>query len=182
MAGSALAAQVVGRRRTRGGGRANAMVVGTVDRLERPIPKPCCVRAWTKWAFPSARTTTSPRRRLAATRYAWRRSVVSARQQVHVRGPVTRSSSEATADYWSKRPRGSQLAHGVAPVARSRRGTPCWTANRRDATVRRSRRGAGPPNWGESSDPPRSSTFGRAGKIGCTTGLGTGAASSGSQP
>lgn len=30
-------------------------------------------------------------------------------RQVHVRGAVTRVSSEETADYWSKRPRGSQL-------------------------------------------------------------------------
>jgi pyridoxamine 5'-phosphate oxidase len=30
-------------------------------------------------------------------------------RQVHVRGPVTKVSAEVTADYWAKRPRGSQL-------------------------------------------------------------------------
>ncbi len=30
-------------------------------------------------------------------------------RQVHIRGAVTKVSAEATADYWSKRPRGSQL-------------------------------------------------------------------------
>ena len=42
-------------------------------------------------------------------------------RQVHVRGPVTKVSAEQTADYWSKRPRGSQLgawaSHQSRPIA-----------------------------------------------------------------
>src|SRR6202158_2508185 len=42
-------------------------------------------------------------------------------RQVHVRGPVTKVSAAATADYWSKRPRGSQLgawaSHQSKPIA-----------------------------------------------------------------
>ena len=42
-------------------------------------------------------------------------------RQVHVRGPVTKVSAEQTADYWSKRPRGSQLgawaSHQSQPIA-----------------------------------------------------------------
>jgi pyridoxamine 5'-phosphate oxidase len=42
-------------------------------------------------------------------------------RQVHVRGPVTKVSAEQTADYWSKRPRGSQLgawaSHQSEPIA-----------------------------------------------------------------
>ena len=42
-------------------------------------------------------------------------------RQVHVRGPVTKVSDEMTADYWSHRPRGSQLgawaSHQSQPIA-----------------------------------------------------------------
>ncbi|BBY02582.1 pyridoxamine 5'-phosphate oxidase [Mycobacterium seoulense] len=42
-------------------------------------------------------------------------------RQVHLRGPVTKVTPEATEDYWSKRPRGSQLgawaSHQSRPIA-----------------------------------------------------------------
>ncbi|HEX5142801.1 MAG TPA: pyridoxamine 5'-phosphate oxidase [Mycobacterium sp.] len=42
-------------------------------------------------------------------------------RQVHVRGAVTKVDAEATADYWAKRPRGSQLgawaSHQSQPIA-----------------------------------------------------------------
>ncbi|HTQ16291.1 pyridoxamine 5'-phosphate oxidase [Mycobacterium sp.] len=42
-------------------------------------------------------------------------------RQVHIRGPVTRVDPAATEDYWSKRPRGSQLgawaSHQSRPIA-----------------------------------------------------------------
>ena len=42
-------------------------------------------------------------------------------RQVHVRGPVSKVSAQATAEYWSKRPRGSQLgawaSHQSQPIA-----------------------------------------------------------------
>jgi pyridoxamine 5'-phosphate oxidase len=42
-------------------------------------------------------------------------------RQVHVRGPVTKVDAHATEDYWSKRPRGSQLgawaSHQSQPIA-----------------------------------------------------------------
>lgn len=42
-------------------------------------------------------------------------------RQFHIRGPVSKISAEATSDYWSKRPRGSQLgawaSHQSQPVA-----------------------------------------------------------------
>jgi pyridoxamine 5'-phosphate oxidase len=42
-------------------------------------------------------------------------------RQVHIRGPVTKVDSQATEDYWSKRPRGSQLgawaSHQSQPIA-----------------------------------------------------------------
>jgi pyridoxamine 5'-phosphate oxidase len=42
-------------------------------------------------------------------------------RQVHIRGPVTKVSAAATEEYWSKRPRGSQLgawaSHQSRPIA-----------------------------------------------------------------
>ncbi|MGH3561072.1 MAG: pyridoxamine 5'-phosphate oxidase [Mycobacterium sp.] len=42
-------------------------------------------------------------------------------RQFHIRGPVTKVSAAASADYWSKRPRGSQLgawaSHQSQPIA-----------------------------------------------------------------
>ncbi|HEY0226831.1 MAG TPA: pyridoxamine 5'-phosphate oxidase [Mycobacterium sp.] len=42
-------------------------------------------------------------------------------RQVHIRGPVTKVAREMTEDYWSKRPRGSQLgawaSHQSQPIA-----------------------------------------------------------------
>src|SRR5246127_1416587 len=42
-------------------------------------------------------------------------------RQVHIRGPVSKVDPQATRDYWSKRPRGSQLgawaAHQSRPIA-----------------------------------------------------------------
>ena len=42
-------------------------------------------------------------------------------RQVHIRGPVTKVDPQATDDYWSKRPRGSQLgawaSHQSQPIA-----------------------------------------------------------------
>lgn len=42
-------------------------------------------------------------------------------RQVHVRGPVSKVTAEATQEYWSKRPRGSQLgawaSHQSQPIA-----------------------------------------------------------------
>jgi pyridoxamine 5'-phosphate oxidase len=42
-------------------------------------------------------------------------------RQVHIRGPVTKVDPKATEDYWSKRPRGSQLgawaSHQSQPIA-----------------------------------------------------------------
>lgn len=42
-------------------------------------------------------------------------------RQVHIRGPVSKVTAQATEDYWSKRPRGSQLgawaSHQSQPIA-----------------------------------------------------------------
>ena len=101
----------------------NAMVVGTVDRLGRPVTRTVLCKSVDETGISFYTNYDSAKgEELAASPYAsatfpW----FLLGRQVHVRGPVTKVSAEATADYWSKRPRGSQLgawaSHQSRPIA-----------------------------------------------------------------
>jgi pyridoxamine 5'-phosphate oxidase len=71
-------------------------------------------------------------------------------RQVHVRGPVTKVSAEATADYWSKRPRGSQLGAWASHQSRPIGSRAELMAQLADVTERfaDSDQVPVPPNWG----------------------------------
>jgi pyridoxamine 5'-phosphate oxidase len=98
----------------------NAMVLATVDQLGRPVSRSVLCKGVDETGvtfftnYDSAKGT-----ELAATPYA---SVTfpwyDLGRQVHVRGPVSKVSANATSDYWGKRPRGSQL--GAWASAQSR--------------------------------------------------------------
>ena len=100
-------------------------------------------------------------------------------RQVHIRGPVTKVDPQVTEDYWSKRPRGSQLgawaSHQSQPIA-SRAALLDQlaevTARFADSTSTSRCRRAG----ADTSSLPRWWSSGRAGKTGCTTGSGSSAA------
>lgn len=89
----------------------NAMVVGTVDAGGRPVTRTVLCKSVDESGISFYTNYDSDKgEQLAANPYAaatfpW----YLLGRQVHVRGPVTKVSAEATADYWSKRPRGSQL-------------------------------------------------------------------------
>jgi pyridoxamine 5'-phosphate oxidase len=89
----------------------NAMVVGTVDLQGRPVTRSVLCKSVDLTGISFYTNYDSDKgEQLAATPYAsatfpW----YLLGRQVHVRGPVTKVSAEQTADYWSKRPRGSQL-------------------------------------------------------------------------
>ncbi|BBY45759.1 pyridoxamine 5'-phosphate oxidase [Mycolicibacterium celeriflavum] len=89
----------------------NAMVLGTVDTQGRPVTRSVLCKSVTEAGITFYTNYDSDKgAQLAATPYAsatfpW----YLLGRQVHVRGPVTKVSAEETADYWSKRPRGSQL-------------------------------------------------------------------------
>jgi pyridoxamine 5'-phosphate oxidase len=89
----------------------NAMVVGTVDERGRPVTRTVLCKGVDETGITFFTNYDSDKgSQLAATPYAsatfpWYRLG----RQIHVRGPVTKVSPEATADYWAKRPRGSQL-------------------------------------------------------------------------
>ncbi|WP_276022026.1 pyridoxamine 5'-phosphate oxidase [Mycobacterium barrassiae] len=101
----------------------NAMVVGTVDARGRPATRSVLCKSVDERGITFFTNYDSAKGRdLAAMPYAsatfpW----YLLGRQVHVRGPVTKVSAQETADYWSKRPRGSQLgawaSHQSQPIA-----------------------------------------------------------------
>ncbi len=105
---------------------ANAMVVATVDQRGRPVTRTVLCKSVDESGISFYTNYDSAKgEQLAATAYAsatfpW----YGLGRQVHLRGPVTKVSAEATADYWSKRPRGSQLgawaSHQSQPIASRR--------------------------------------------------------------
>lgn len=102
---------------------ANAMVIGTVDERGRPVTRTVLCKGVDESGITFFTNYESDKGgQLAATPYAsatfpW----YALGRQVHIRGAVTKVSAEATADYWSKRPRGSQLgawaSHQSQPIA-----------------------------------------------------------------
>ena len=101
----------------------NAMVVGTVDERGRPMTRSVLCKSVDESGIAFFTNYDSAKgEQLAATPYAsatfpW----YLLGRQVHVRGPVTKVSAEATAAYWRNRPRGSQLgawaSHQSKPIA-----------------------------------------------------------------
>ena len=89
----------------------NAMVVGTVDAEGRPVTRTVLCKSVTESGisfytnYASAKGEQLAARPYASATFPW----YLLGRQVHVRGPVTKVSAEETADYWAKRPRGSQL-------------------------------------------------------------------------
>lgn len=130
----------------------NAMVVGTVDPGGRPATRTVLCKSMDETGISFYTNYDSAKgAELAAVPYAsatfpW----YLLGRQVHVRGPVTKVSGELTADYWSHRPRGSQLgawaSHQSQPIA-SRAALLQQLA---DVTERFADRDAVPvpPNWG----------------------------------
>jgi pyridoxamine 5'-phosphate oxidase len=101
----------------------NAMVVGTVDARGRPSTRSVLCKSVDAEGitfftnYDSAKGEDLARTPYASATFPW----YLLGRQVHVRGLVTKVSAEQTADYWSKRPRGSQLgawaSHQSAPIA-----------------------------------------------------------------
>jgi pyridoxamine 5'-phosphate oxidase len=130
----------------------NAMVLATVDAAGRPVSRSVLCKNVDEngvtffTSYDSAKGD-----ELAATPYA---SVTfpwyALGRQVHVRGPVSKVSADATADYWSKRPRGSQLGAWASEQSRPIETRAALLDQLAQVTVRF----AGleqvpvPPNWG----------------------------------
>lgn len=98
----------------------NAMVVATVDDKGRPVTRSVLCKSVDASGVSFYTNYDSEKgRQLAAAPYAsatfpW----YLVGRQVHVHGAVTKVSAEETADYWSKRPRGSQLGAWASQQSR----------------------------------------------------------------
>ena len=130
----------------------NAMVVGTVDAEGRPVTRTVLCKSVDESGISFYTNYDSDKgQQLAVHPYAsatfpW----YPLGRQVHVRGPVTKVTPEETADYWRKRPRGSQLGAWASQQSRP--------IESRDALMRQlaevTERFAGvdevpvPPHWG----------------------------------
>jgi pyridoxamine 5'-phosphate oxidase len=101
----------------------NAMVLATVDLRGRPTSRSVLCKGVDETGITffsnydsdkGAELAAAP---FASVTFPW----YDLGRQVHIRGPVTKVAPEVTADYWSKRPRGSQLgawaSHQSRPIA-----------------------------------------------------------------
>lgn len=98
----------------------NAMVVGTVDRQGRPATRAVLCKSMEESGitfftnYDSAKGEDLVAHPYASATFPW----FQLGRQVHVRGPVTKVSAEMTAEYWSQRPRGSQLGAWASDQSR----------------------------------------------------------------
>ncbi|MDG4665668.1 pyridoxamine 5'-phosphate oxidase [Mycobacterium sp. 236(2023)] len=131
---------------------ANAMVVGTVDGDGRPVTRTVLCKGIDESGISFYTNYESDKgQQLAACPYAsatfpW----YLMGRQVHVRGSVTKVSPEATADYWSKRPRGSQLGAWASQQSRPIASRSALMAQLADVTERFADvdEVPVPPHWG----------------------------------
>lgn len=98
----------------------NAMVVATVDARGRPVTRSVLCKSVEESGVSFYTNYDSDKgEQLAAVPYAsatfpW----YLVGRQVHVRGAVAKVSAQQTADYWRKRPRGSQLGAWASQQSR----------------------------------------------------------------
>ncbi|MFZ2238126.1 MAG: pyridoxamine 5'-phosphate oxidase [Gordonia amarae] len=98
----------------------NAMVLGTVDADGLPVTRTVLCKGadadgitfFTN--YDSDKGSDLAAHPYAAVTFPW----IALERQVHVRGPVEKVTPEETADYWNKRPRGSQLSASASAQSR----------------------------------------------------------------
>ncbi|KAA0107884.1 pyridoxamine 5'-phosphate oxidase [Mycolicibacterium sp. P1-5] len=98
----------------------NAMVLATVDRAGRPVSRTVLCKSVDETGitfytnYDSAKGDELATTPYAAITFPW----YALGRQVHVRGAVSKVTAEETAEYWSKRPRGSQLGAWASSQSR----------------------------------------------------------------
>jgi pyridoxamine 5'-phosphate oxidase len=130
----------------------NAMVLATVDARGRPMSRSVLCKSADETGitffthYDSAKGVELAANPYASATFPW----FALGRQVHVRGPVSKVTAEVTADYWSKRPRGSQLGAWASAQSQPIGSRPELLAQLAKVTERF----AGldevpvPPNWG----------------------------------
>ena len=130
----------------------NAMVVGTVDAEGRPMTRTVLCKSagddgitfFTN--YDSAKGEQLAIRPYASATFPW----YALGRQIHLRGPVIRVPAAETADYWSKRPRGSQLGAWASKQSEPIPSRAALMAQLADVSARFADFEAVPvpPNWG----------------------------------
>lgn len=131
---------------------ANAMVVGTVDDRGRPVTRSVLCKSVDDSGitfftnYDSAKGADLAANPYASATFPW----YLLGRQVHIRGPVTKVSPQATADYWANRPRGSQLGAWASEQSRPIASRTALLAKLAEVTERFADLDAVPvpPNWG----------------------------------
>ncbi|MDT5335175.1 MAG: pyridoxamine 5-phosphate oxidase [Mycobacterium sp.] len=130
----------------------NAIVVGTVDAEGRPVTRTVLCKGVDDAGITFYTNYDSDKgQQLAAMPYAsatfpW----FALGRQVHVRGAVTKVTPDATANYWAKRPRGSQLGAWASQQSRPIASREALRQQLADVTERFAdvESVPVPPNWG----------------------------------
>ncbi|KMO67763.1 pyridoxamine 5'-phosphate oxidase [Mycolicibacterium chlorophenolicum] len=130
----------------------NAMVVGTVDAAGRPVTRTVLCKSVTESGitfytnYESAKGEQLAAQPYASATFPW----YALGRQVHLRGPVTKVPAAETADYWAKRPRGSQLGAWASAQSRPIASREALRAQLAEVTERfaGSETVPVPPHWG----------------------------------
>jgi pyridoxamine 5'-phosphate oxidase len=129
----------------------NAMVLATVDAAGRPMSRTVLCKTVDDTGitfftnYDSAKGEELAANPHGSATFPW----YALGRQVHVRGPVTKVTEEMTADYWVKRPRGSQLGAWASKQSQPI-GSRAELLNQLDDVTARFAGGdvPVPPNWG----------------------------------
>jgi pyridoxamine 5'-phosphate oxidase len=130
----------------------NAMVVGTVDERGRPVTRTVLCKSVDETGisfytnYDSAKGEQLAAKPYASATFPW----FLLGRQVHVRGPVTKVSAEATLAYWANRPRGSQLGAWASQQSKPLASRAALLDQLADVTLRFADQETvpAPPNWG----------------------------------
>lgn len=130
----------------------NAMVVATADDQGRPVTRTVLCKSMDETGitfytnYDSAKGTQLAANPYASATFPW----YQLGRQVHVRGPVTKVSRADTEEYWSKRPRGSQLGAWASQQSSPIASRAALLAQLAEVTERFADLEAVPvpPNWG----------------------------------
>jgi pyridoxamine 5'-phosphate oxidase len=130
----------------------NAMVLATVDENGRPMSRSVLCKAVEETgitfytSYDSAKAAELGANPYASATFPW----YALGRQVHVRGAVSKVTAQDTAEYWSKRPRGSQLGAWASAQSRPIASRADLVAKLEDVTERFADLDEVPvpPNWG----------------------------------
>jgi pyridoxamine 5'-phosphate oxidase len=130
----------------------NAMVLATVDENGRPMSRSVLCKSVEETgitfftSYDSAKGAELAANPYASATFPW----YALGRQVHVRGPVSKVTTQASAEYWSKRPRGSQLGAWASAQSRPIASRADLVAKLEEVTERFAdlEEVPVPPNWG----------------------------------